>query len=136
MGIKLYAAYQGLRHTSDDDLNQNTESSEEDQYKQFLCQSNVNSWMIEFRDAQNQVKIVSVIDTVNDGNSAVYTFYDAAQPKASYGTYAIMWLIDWTKSLNLPYMYLGYWIAESQKMAYKEKFNLQEKYIDGEWLAN
>jgi arginine-tRNA-protein transferase len=92
--------------------------------------------MIEFRDAQNQVKIVSVIDTVNDGNSAVYTFYDAAQPKASYGTYAIMWLIDWTKSLNLPYMYLGYWIAESQKMAYKEKFNLQEKYIDGEWLAN
>ena len=134
--FELYAAYQGLRHTSDDDLNQNTESSEEDQYKQFLCQSNVNSWMIEFRDAQNQVKIVSVIDTVNDGNSAVYTFYDAAQPKASYGTYAIMWLIDWTKSLNLPYMYLGYWIAESQKMAYKEKFNLQEKYIDGEWLAN
>jgi leucyl-tRNA---protein transferase len=132
----LYTAYQALRHANEDDINQSTTASEVDQYKQFLCQSNVDSFMVEFRDASNQVKIVSVIDTLNDGHSAVYTFYDAAEPKASYGTYAIMWLIEWTKSLNLPYLYLGYWIAESQKMAYKEKFNPQEKYINGEWLTD
>jgi leucyl-tRNA---protein transferase len=131
--FRLYAAYQALRHTAEDDIQQKAVGNEAEQYKQFLCQSNVDSVMIEFRDAYNQIRIVSVVDKLKDGHSAVYTFYDAAEPKASYGTYAIMWLIDWTKSLNLPYLYLGYWIAESQKMAYKEKFNLQEQLIDGEW---
>ncbi len=134
--VELYSAYQALRHTTEEDMNQNTGSSEEEQYKQFLCQSNVDSMMVEFKNAQNQVKIVSVIDVVKDGHSAVYTFYDAAELQASYGTYAIMWLIEWTKKLNLPYVYLGYWIAESQKMAYKEKFNHQEKLINGEWTIN
>jgi leucyl-tRNA---protein transferase len=134
--FELYAAYQALRHADEDDISHHSNTSEEEQYRQFLCQSNVDSLMIEFKNKDNQVKIVSVIDTVKDGHSAVYTFYDATEAKASYGTYAIMWLIDWTKSLNLPYVYLGYWIAESQKMAYKEKFNLQEKYIDGHWLTN
>ena len=38
-----------------------------------------------------------------------------------------MWLAEWTKSLGLPYLYLGYWIAESQKMSYKQGFKPQEK---------
>ncbi len=136
--FELYVAYQALRHTTEDDINQNTtgdKDSEEEQYKQFLCQSNVESVMVEFRDTQNQVKIVSVIDTVADGNSAVYTFYDATEPKASYGTYAIMWLIDRSKQHKLPYLYLGYWVEESQKMAYKEKFTPQEKFINSEWVT-
>jgi arginine-tRNA-protein transferase len=45
-----------------------------------------------------------------------------------------MWLIDWCKQLKLPYLYLGYWIKNSQKMAYKENFGPQEALIDGEWL--
>jgi len=99
-----------------------------------LCQSNVESAMVEFTDANNQVKIVSVIDIVNDGVSAVYTFYDTTDAKTSFGTYSIMWLIEWTKMLGLPYFYLGYWIADSQKMTYKQAFRPQEKLIDGEWL--
>jgi arginine-tRNA-protein transferase len=47
-----------------------------------------------------------------------------------------MWLTDWTKKLKLPYLYLGYWIAESQKMAYKESFRTQEKLINGKWVNN
>jgi leucyl-tRNA---protein transferase len=45
-----------------------------------------------------------------------------------------MWLIEWTNQLKLPYVYLGYWIAESQKMAYKEKFNAQQRLINDEWI--
>ena len=98
--------------------------------------------MIEFRDAENQLKIVSVVDLTSDGVSAVYTFYETEEPKAScgtstkrasYGTYSIMWQSEWAKSLNLPFLYLGYWIAESEKMAYKRAFKPQEKLIDGEW---
>ena len=135
----LYSSYQATRH-SDDHLKKQAEAhrtaqiqNEADEYRHFLCQSNVDSAMVEFRDTNNQVKIVSVIDVVNDGVSAVYTFYDAAESKASYGTHSIMWLVEWTKLLGLPYFYLGYWIADSQKMAYKQAFKPQQKLIDGEW---
>ncbi len=133
--FELYTNYQKLRH-AEPELSVPTDADEgANQYLQFLCMSNVESLMIEFRDAENQVKIVSVIDVVTDGVSAVYTFYDATEAKASFGTYSIMWLAEWTKSLNLPYLYLGYWIQESQKMAYKQQFKPQEKLIDGEWVS-
>ena len=136
----LYTAYQAARHP-DDNLKKQAEAhrtahiqNEADEYRHFLCQSNVESLMIEFSDANNQVKIVSVIDIVNDGVSAVYTFYDTSEPKASFGTYSIMWLTEWTKMLGLPYFYLGYWIEKSQKMGYKQAFKPQQKLIDGEWV--
>jgi leucyl-tRNA---protein transferase len=132
----LYASYQKARHAEPENFNQ--EKDEAEQYRQFLCQSNVESLMIEFRDVNNALKIVSVVDIVGDGVSAVYTFYDttfkAGEPKTSFGTYSIMWQTEWTKILGLPYLYLGYWIAESEKMAYKQAFKPQQKLIDGEWV--
>jgi arginyl-tRNA--protein-N-Asp/Glu arginylyltransferase len=134
--FELYASYQAARHAEPENFN--ADKDEAEQYKQFLCMSNVESLMIEFRDAKNQLKIVSVVDIVSGGISAVYTFYDTnfktSDAKTSFGTYAIMWLAEWTKSLGLPYLYLGYWIAESQKMAYKQQFKPQQKLVDGEWL--
>lgn len=133
--FELYTSYQNLRHAEEETSNSSDENDGANQYLQFLCMSNVESLMLEFRDAKNQVKIVSVIDIVRDGVSAVYTFYDATDTKSSYGTYSIMWLAEWTKNLDLPYLYLGYWIAESKKMAYKQQFKPQEKLIDGEWIS-
>lgn len=138
----LYQSYQALRHAEAESPNQEKDAKtdkdqnkdEAEQYRQFLCQSNVDSLMIEFRDADNQLKIVSVVDIVADGVSAVYTFYDALETKASFGTYSIMWLTEWTKTLALPYLYLGYWIKDSKKMAYKQAFKPQQKLIEGEWL--
>jgi len=131
--FELYSSYQQLRHADENKLSQADTNNEAEQYRQFLCMSNVESLMIEFSDAAGNIKIVSVVDVVRDGVSAVYTFYDATEPKASYGTYSIMWLAEWTKSLDLPFLYLGYWIQDSQKMAYKQQFKPQEKLIDGEW---
>lgn len=128
----LYQAYQKQRHSNSADHLSELED-EPSQYQQFLCQTNVESIMIEFRDAQQVLKMVSVIDLVADGLSAVYTFYDTTD-KASYGTYSILWQIDWAKQLGLPYLYLGYWIADSDKMTYKQQFQPQEKLIDGEWV--
>ncbi|HEY0268858.1 MAG TPA: arginyltransferase, partial [Methyloradius sp.] len=110
--------------------NKDQESAE--QYRNFLVQSNVESVMVEFR-LGDQLKMVSVVDIVSDGISAVYTFYDAGDTHASYGTYNVMWLIKWCKRLKLDYLYLGYWIKESPKMAYKQNFVPQEALIDGEW---
>lgn len=130
----LYRAYQQQRHSDGLDYLGDLED-EATQYRQFLCQSNVDSIMVEFRDAQGVLKMVSVIDLVNDGLSAVYTFYDT-NDQASYGTYSILWQIDWAARLSLPYVYLGYWIADSAKMTYKQQFQPQEKLIDGEWCIH
>lgn len=136
----LYAAYQKARHSSqelenDDKLNKDEKPEQDnaEQYRNFLCQTNVESVLVEFRE-DDQLKMVSVIDIVGDGISAVYTFYNTNDLQTSYGTYNVLWQIEWAKSFNLPYLYLGYWIKDSQKMAYKQNFKPLEKFIDGEWV--
>lgn len=130
----LYAAYQKARHANDE-LNQDDKPDENDveQYRHFLCETNVASVMVEFRENE-QLKMVSVIDLVHDGISAVYTFYETSDAKASLGTFNVLWQIEWAKSLNVPYLYLGYWIKDSKKMAYKQNFMPLEKLIGNEWL--
>jgi arginyl-tRNA--protein-N-Asp/Glu arginylyltransferase len=126
--FQLYLAYQLARHPD----NSNEQDTVE-QYRNFLVQSNVETLLIEFR-LEGVLKMVSVVDIVRDGISAVYTFYDASDKSASYGTYNILWLIEWAQQLKVEFLYLGYWIAESQKMAYKKNFTPQEGLIDGEWV--
>jgi arginine-tRNA-protein transferase len=128
----LYADYQKARHVNEED---NVEQDDAEQYRNFLCQTNVESVLVEFRE-NDELKMVSVIDMVFDGISAVYTFYNPADTKASFGTYNVLWQIEWAKSLNLPYLYLGYWIKDSRKMAYKQNYKPLEKLIAGEWRNN
>jgi len=131
----LYASYQRTRHSDDKTAEQTDSDSQEndvEQYQSFLCQSNVESVLIEFRE-DDQLKMVSVIDIVRDGISAVYTFYDTSDNTTSYGTYNILWQALWAQTLDLPYLYLGYWIKDSRKMAYKQNYRPLEKLIDGEW---
>jgi arginyl-tRNA--protein-N-Asp/Glu arginylyltransferase len=125
--FKLYRAYQHARHTGG-----GMDSDGVEQYRNFLAQSNVETVLVEFRE-NGVLKIVSVVDCVQDGLSAVYTFYDCSEPSASYGTYSILWLVEWCRRIQRPYLFLGYWIAESRKMAYKQDFQPLEALLDGEW---
>jgi len=127
--LKLYTAYQRARHTGG-----GMDAEDTEQYRNFLVQSNVETVMVEFREA-GVLKVVSVVDIVRDGISAVYTFYDCSDSGASYGTYNVLWLAQWCRSLGLPHLYLGYWIADAPKMAYKKNFSPQEGLIDGEWQS-
>jgi arginine-tRNA-protein transferase len=77
--------------------------------------------------------MVSVIDRLADGLSSVYTFYEPHEPHTSYGTYGILWQIEACRRLRLPYLYLGYWIRDSAKMAYKSRFRPLEARIRGQW---
>lgn len=76
-----------------------------------------------------------ITDVFHDGLSAVYSYFKIDEPKRSLGTYLILSLIERCQQLNLPYLYLGYWIANSPKMVYKERFTPLEYYREGAWHA-
>lgn len=76
---------------------------------------------------------VAVTDFFSDGLSAVYTFFDPAQSHRAPGTYAVLTQIREARRLGLKYVYLGYWISDSRKMAYKDGFRPLEAWDGREW---
>jgi arginine-tRNA-protein transferase len=124
----LYLRYQRLRHPGG-----GMDQDSREQYQHFLLHSNVATDLYEFR-VDGKLRIVSLVDRLVDGLSSVYTFFDP-EPSASYGTYSILWQIERCRQLELPYLYLGYWIRESAKMAYKATFRPVEGLVGGRWTT-
>jgi len=128
--FQLYQEYESRRHPGGGMDQDNNE-----QYAKFLLVSQVNSRLVEFRDLENVLRMVSIIDLLNDGLSSVYTFYDPSDTSTSFGTYNVMWQIEQARQLGLPYVYLGYWIAQSKKMAYKSDFQPAQILLDNKWIS-
>lgn len=127
--FELYRRYQNARHLDGGMSNDN-----HDQYQKFLLQSHVDSLLVEFRD-EGILRMVSIIDALDDGLSSVYTFFDPDLKQSSFGTYNVMWQIELCRQLQLPYLYLGYWIEKSRKMTYKSNFQPLQGLMQGAWQA-
>ena len=129
--LDLYHRYQQARHDGRVTVRDSREQLE------FLRSRFINTSSLEYRLA-GRLLMVSVIDQLPQGLSAVYTFYeadDAALARRSLGTFGVLRLIDECHRRQLPWLYLGYWIAESDKMAYKSRYRPLHAYRNGRWDA-
>ena len=124
---ELYQRYQRARHKDG-----GMDKDDHESYQNFLLLSHVDSVLVEFRD-QGVLRMVSVIDLLSDGLSSVYTFYEPDLPRACFGIYNVIWQIELCRILDLDFVYLGYWIENSPKMAYKTQYQPAQGLQDGEW---
>ncbi len=130
----LYQRYIELRHKDGDMY-----PPVREQYDSFLN----NPWgctrfyrfYAEDENTSPVLLAIVVADFLEDGQSAIYTFFDPDESRRSLGTYTLLWQIANAKKLGLKYLYLGYWIRDCQKMAYKSAFRPLELRINNRWTA-
>lgn len=124
---QLYLRYLKARHADG-----SMAASSPQDYVNFLLCDWCDTLFYEFRH-QDTLLAVAVVDLLNNALSAVYTFFDPDQSKRGLGTYAILWEIATVQRMNLQWLYLGYWIAQCGKMAYKNWFRPLEYFCDNRW---
>jgi len=123
----LYSRYVSQRH-SGGGMDHPTPA----QYLEFLTSGWAETLFYEFRE-DRELLAVAVVDRLEDGLSAVYTFYAPELTRRGLGTYAVLWEVEEARRLGLSWLYLGYWIHESPKMRYKATYQPLEYFYEGRW---
>lgn len=90
--------------------------------------------IIEYREESGRLIACCITDTLRDGLSMVYSFFDTQKTKRSLGNFMILDHIDICKRAGFSYLYLGYWVANSRKMSYKAKFKPHQILTKSGWL--
>ena len=126
---ELYARYIELRHADGDMYPPSRE-----QYEDFLSSEWGVTRYLEFR-VEGKLLGVAVSDQLDQGLSAIYTFFDPEQAHRSLGVFAVLQQIQLAEEMKLPYVYLGYWIRECAKMRYKTQYRPLQMFINNHWLT-
>jgi arginine-tRNA-protein transferase len=124
----LFQRYQQARHGEGDMATMSFYD-----YRAMIEDTPIETSVVEFRDRDDRLVGGCLTDRLGDGLSAVYSFFAPELERRSLGTYAILWLIGRARELDLPYVYLGYWVPDSRKMAYKARFRPSEILVGGAW---
>ncbi|GEO17034.1 arginyltransferase [Microvirga aerophila] len=113
-------------------------------YSMMVEDSHVETRVIEYRrrgidshitgKGAGDLIAVCLTDQMSDGLSMVYSFYDPEHQNRSLGTFMILDHLRRAKAMGLPYLYLGYWVDGSKKMAYKARFTPQERLLAPGWV--
>ena len=125
---ELFKNYCFERHESSQMMEMNIK-----EFKNFFFESKNKNHVFDLFDSSNNLLGSILVDILNDGFSAVYSFFDPYKSKRSLGKLLILKLINELKTINKPFLYLGYWIKDSQKMFYKASFDNVEFFFEGKW---
>jgi arginine-tRNA-protein transferase len=126
--FRLFLHYQRARHRDSEMATMGYRD-----YRGMVEASPVRTEVAEFRDPAGTLVAASLIDRLDDGVSAVYSFFDPGVAKRSLGSWSILWLVEDCRRRGAPFVYLGYWIADSPKMAYKARFPALERLTAAGW---
>lgn len=124
----LYRRYLYARHPGG-----GMDPEDREAFRSFLASAWGYTEIVALRDPQGRLLAGGVIDRVPQGLSAVYTYFEPGLPERSLGTYSILTEIERARTLGVPYLYLGYWVAGSPKMDYKRNFRPLELLGPGGW---
>ena len=126
--FQLFQRYQKARHVDGDMATMSFYD-----YRAMVEDTPIETSIVEFRDPDDRLVGACLTDCLGDGLSAVYSYFAPGLERRSLGTFTVLWLIERAKTLGLPYVYLGYWVPESRKMAYKARFRPAEILVAGTW---
>jgi arginine-tRNA-protein transferase len=128
--FRLFLGYQHARHGDSEMASMSYRD-----YRGMVEDTPTRTQIVEFRDATGRLVAASLVDRLDDGMSAVYSFFDPARPRRSLGSWSILWLVEECRRQGEAFVYLGYWIADSPKMAYKGRFPALEQLTAAGWDA-
>lgn len=105
----------------------------------MIDESVVDTRLVEYRFAPGHERAGELVgcvllDLLVDGLSLIYSFFDPSLVQRSLGTFIILDGIQRCRRLKLPYLYLGYFVKDSRKMAYKSRFLPQERLTTSGWI--
>lgn len=112
---------------------------DEDDYADMIEHSPVNSVIVEYREpsetgAPGRLIGACLTDRQADGLSMIYSFYDVdGTERPSLGNLIILDHILRARAAALDYVYLGYWVKGSPKMAYKTRYRPMEMLTPMGW---
>ncbi|MGE3624731.1 MAG: GNAT family N-acetyltransferase, partial [Bdellovibrionales bacterium] len=113
----LFMDYQTSRHPDSD-----MARMARHEFVNMLREGEADTRIYQLRKPNGDLVGGIITDHVSDGLSAVYSFFAPEETKRSLGAQLILTLIEEAERQGLSYVYLGYWIAASRKMAYKARF--------------
>ena len=120
----LFRRYQKSRHSES-----GMASMDFGDYQDMIEDTTVDTAVVEFRHPDGRLMGACLSDKMGDGFSLCYSFFEPDEPGRSLGTFMVMWHIQEAVRKGLNYVYLGYWISESPKMAYKSQFKPLEGLV-------
>ena len=126
--FQLFQRYQHARHGQGDMATMSFYD-----YRAMVEDTPIETFVVEFRDPDDRLVGACLTDRLGDGLSAVYSFFAPGLEKRSLGSYTILWLIERARDQGMPYVYLGYRVPDSRKMAYKSRFRPSEVLAGGVW---
>lgn len=125
--LALYARYQAARHRDGAMV-----ARDADHYLEFFASPDAAVAAYEVREGRALLAVM-IVDQLDDALSAVYTYFDPTLAPRGLGTFAVLWQVAEARRLGLPWLYLGYWIAEQPRMAYKSRFRPLERLRGDRW---
>ena len=127
--FKLFKEYCSVRHKESPMVNMT-----QNDFETFFYKSRNKTQIFDLVNSSNQLYGTIFVDILQDGFSAVYSFFNPYEKKRGLGKLLILKLVSSLKSDDKQYLYLGYWVKQSQSMNYKLYFNNVELFSDGKWI--